>query len=167
MLIAWGDDLVGARAAALRRGVDARTMDDYVSAHLSRVGAFRGVLGLFQEQYAATLRSVHAGLRADAARAGAIGDGFEVCRRELSAAEDRSSSALTRLVTSLAAEAGVTAVERLGGATGQRVGDLADRFTTPADVARSSADVMSAGDDLASTIGDVGDYRAFADGGSR
>lgn len=165
MLTVRGDDLVAARAAALGRASDAEVMDRYVADQLSRTEAFGGVLGLFRAQYASTLRSVHAGLRAERRRSDRLGDGFATCHREFSAAEDRSVGSLRGVLSALGPLTGTVALG-LRGHPGERMERLWDTGVgvsrSDDDVAGILTEVIVTATDLGAVADDTERYAAFA-----
>lgn len=183
MLRVRGADLLDAGRAAGSQQGQLTTMDGYVRDHLSRLGAFTGVLGLFRDQYAAALGSVHHGLAAGGDRALALSIGFDTCHRAYTEAEERSRDLLDRLTGSVQG-AGEVKLERavqplrerpgawhdvadLGEALGrldQAGEDLQQSWT---DVQDSWEGVRTEAGELGATVEDLGSYADFVDQDSR
>lgn len=153
------DDLDAAANFAEGQREQLSQMDQYTSEHLSRLGAFGGVLMLFRSQYAQALESVHAGLQAEGARSGGMTDGFRTCRREFTEADQRSQEMLGRVTASIrqAAEGKLEAevnTLRAQGGPWQRVVEARDAI---GGLTSAANDVQDGIDELAAEVEELGD----------
>ena len=89
--------LDAAAVVAERQADHLHAADRFVSTHLSDLDAFRGVLSLFRDEYAAALGHVHAGLEASASRAALLGDAFLRCRRLYAAVDEQAAAHLVSM----------------------------------------------------------------------
>lgn len=175
-LAVHADDLVQGKEVAHDQGAHVSTMDRYLREHLSRMHAFRGVLALFGEQYAAAVEAAHGGLRASGSRAGHLAGGFAACRREFAEADAASEKMLDRLTETVRRpavgklEAEVDELRRERGAWGKVV-ELRDALGglrgSVEDVRGTWGDVREEAAELSSTSADLSSYEEFVAEASR
>lgn len=170
------DELTAAGQAANGQRENLGSMDRYASDHLSRLGAFTGVLALFRDQYAEALEAVHTGLRADGARSGGLVEGFGTCRREFADADQRSQEMLDDVTASIRQaaepklEAEVAILRAQGGPWGRMIeaGDALGGLTAAANATQGTwSGLQSEVEELAETTDDLRSYAEFVDEGDR
>lgn len=167
------DDLDGARGVADVQGEHVTRMSHYVGEHLAQVSAFRGVLGLFREQYAETVHLVTAGLRAEGARSVDLSAGFVTAACEFTEADSQAQRMLDQITESVrtSAESKLDAeLDVLRGSTGPwgRAVDvhdaLGDLHQTTEDLRESAAELRAEAAQWHATTEDLESYAAFVDG---